>query len=41
MFMGRDSRSKGRGFEFRQLIVDGQLSHIFVVKTVMMLVRKD
>ena len=33
--MGRDSRSKGRGFESRHRILDGHFSHIFVVKIVM------
>ena len=32
MVMGRDSRSKGRGFESRHRILDGHFSHIFVVK---------
>ena len=30
--MGGDSRSEGRGFESLHLILDGHLSHIFVVK---------
>ena len=34
--MGRDSCSKGRGFESRHRILDGLFSHIFVVKIVMM-----
>ena len=38
MVMGRDSRSKGRGFESRHHILDGIFSHIFVVKIVMMFV---
>ena len=33
--MGRNSRSKGRGFESRQHILDGHFAHIFVVKIVM------
>ena len=33
--IGRDSRSKGRGFESRHRILDGHFSHIFVVKIVM------
>ena len=32
MVMGRDSRSKGRGFESRHCILYGHFSHIFVVK---------
>ena len=32
MVMGRDSRSKGCGFESRHRILDGHFSHIFVVK---------
>ena len=35
MVMGRDSRSKGRGFESRHRILDGHFSHIVVVKIVM------
>ena len=38
VFMGRDSRSEGRGFESRHCILDGRFSHIFVVKIVMMFV---
>ena len=34
MFMGRDSRSKGLGFDSRCHILDGHFSHIFVVKIV-------
>ena len=30
--MGRDSRSKGGGFESRHRILDGHFSHLFVVK---------
>ena len=30
--MGRDLRSKGRGFESRHRILDGHFSHLFVVK---------
>ena len=33
--MGRDSRSKGCGFESRHRILDGHFSHIIVVKNVM------
>ena len=33
--MGRDSRSKGRGFESWHHILDGHFSHVFVVKIVM------
>ena len=36
--MGRDSRSKGRGFESRHGILDGNFSPISVVKIVMMFV---
>ena len=36
--MGRDSHSKGHGFESRHRILDGHFSHIFVVKIVMMFV---
>ena len=32
MVTGRDSRSKGHGFEFRHCILDGHFSHLFVVK---------
>ena len=32
--MGRDSRSKGRGFESRHRVQDGHISHIIVVKIV-------
>ena len=32
--MGRDSRSKGRGFDSRRRILDGHFSHLFVVKIV-------
>ena len=39
--MGRDSRSKGRGFESRHGILDGNFSPISVVKIVMMFVWKD
>ena len=35
MVMERDSRSKGRGFESRQCILDGHFSHIIDVKIVM------
>ena len=38
MVMGRDSRSKGRGFESWHCILDGHFSRIFVVKIVMMIV---
>ena len=34
MVIGRDSRSKGRGFDSRRCILDGHFSHIFVVKIV-------
>ena len=33
--MGRDSRSKGCGFESRHCTLDGHFSHVFVVKIVM------
>ena len=33
--MGRDSRSKGCGFESWHCILDGHFSHIIVVKIVM------
>ena len=33
--MGRDSRSKGRGFESRHRKLDGHFSHIIAVKIVM------
>ena len=32
--MGRDSSSKGRGFDSRHCILDGHFSHLFVVKNV-------
>ena len=32
--MGRDSCSKGRGFESWHSILDGHFSHIFIVKNV-------
>ena len=32
MVMGRDSRSKGRGFDSRRRILDGHISHLFAVK---------
>ena len=35
MVKGRDSRSKGHGFESRHRILDGHFSHIIVVKIVM------
>ena len=35
MVMGRDSHSKGRGFESRHHILDGHFSHIFVVRIVL------
>ena len=38
--MGRDSCSKGRGFESRHRILDGHLSHIFVVKIVMFVLKR-
>ena len=38
--MGRDSHSKGRGFESRHHILDGHFSHIFVGKIVMMFAWK-
>ena len=34
MVMGRDTRSKGRGFDSRRRILDVQYSHLFVVKIV-------
>ena len=34
MVMGRDSRSKGRGFDSWRRILDGHFSHLFVVKIV-------
>ena len=40
MVMGRDSCSKGHGFESQHRILDGHFSHLFVVKIVMF-VRKD
>ena len=33
--MGRDSRSKGHGFESWHRILDGHFSHKFVLKIVM------
>ena len=36
MFIGRDSSSEGRGFESRHHLLDGNFSHIFVVKILMM-----
>ena len=33
--MGRDSRSKGRGFESQHRILDGHFSQTFVLKIVM------
>ena len=38
--MGRDSHSKGRGFDSRCHILDGHFSHLFVLKIVKF-VRKD
>ena len=38
--IGRDSRSEGRGFEYRHCKLDGHFSHTFVVKIVMF-VGKD
>ena len=35
MVMGRDSISKGRGFDYQHRILDGHFSHIIVVKIVM------
>ena len=35
VIMGRDSRSKGRGFDSQHHILDG---HLFVVKIAMMIV---
>ena len=40
MVMGGDSCSEGQGFESQHSILDGHFSHIFVVKIVMMFVRK-
>ena len=40
MVIGRDSRSKGRGFDSRCRMLDGHFSHLFVVKIVKF-VRKD
>ena len=34
MVMGRDSRSKGHGFDFQRHILDGHFSLLFVVKIV-------
>ena len=36
--MGRDSCSKGHGFESQQRILDGHFLHIFAIKIVMMFV---
>ena len=36
---GKDSVSEGRGFESRHLILDGHVSHIFVVKIVMFVLK--
>ena len=36
--MGRDSHSKGHGFESRQCLLDGHFSHVFAVKIVMIFV---
>ena len=35
MVMGRDSHSKGCGFESRHRILDGHFSHVVVVNIVM------
>ena len=40
MVMGGDSCSEGQGFESQHSILDGHFSHKFVVKIVMMFVRK-
>ena len=40
MVMGRDSRSKGRGFESQHCILDFHFLHIIVVKIVMIFVGK-
>ena len=34
MVLGRDSHSKGRGFDSRRRILDGHFLHLFVVKIV-------
>ena len=34
MVMGRDSHSKGHGFDSRRRILDGHFSHLFDVKIV-------
>ena len=36
---GKDSVSEGRGFESRHLILDGHVSHIFVVKIVIIVLK--
>ena len=36
---GKDSVSEGRGFESQHLILDGHVSHIFVVKIVMFVLK--
>ena len=38
MVMGGDSISEGHGFESRHSILDGNYSHVFVVKIVKMFV---
>ena len=39
--MGGDSCSKGREFESRHRILDGKFSHLFIVKIVMCVGKKD
>ena len=41
MVMVGESCSEGRGFESLWLILDGHLSHRYVVKVVMFVCRKD
>ena len=40
MVMGRDSRSKGRGFDSQRRILDGHFSHLFVVKIVKVCLKR-
>ena len=39
--MGRDSRSKGHGFDSRRRILDGHFSHLFFVKIVMFVLKDE
>ena len=39
--LGRDSRSKGRGFESRHRNLDGHFSHTFVVKILLLFEKTE